>query len=102
MKNSEQSIKEALVELLRLYDWRNELGRIERDLNHDKKQMKTWLNQYGREKKAAWEVARQLVAARTLTASPDPQIIPDVAVVRPTGQINPVVAVPVFSVMGDS
>lgn len=39
------------------------------------------------------------VAARTLTASPDPQINPDVG---PTGQINPDVVVPVFSVMGDS
>lgn len=55
------ALKAALTELLRLYDWRNELGRIERDFNHNKKQMKTWLNQYGREKKAAWEVAFKLL-----------------------------------------
>lgn len=54
-------LRAALVELLRLYDWRNELGRIERDFNHDKKQMKTWLNQYGREKKAAWDEARRVL-----------------------------------------
>lgn len=55
-------MKGALKELLRLYDWRNELGRIERDFNHNKKQMTTWLNQYGREKKQAWNVARDVVA----------------------------------------
>lgn len=56
-------VEAALRELLRLYDWRNELGRIERDFQHDTKQMKTWLNQYGREKKAAWAVAREVLAA---------------------------------------
>lgn len=59
-------LKAALAELLRLYDWRNELGRIERDFNHDKKQMTTWLNKYGREKHAAWDVART-----TLDGAPD-------------------------------
>jgi hypothetical protein len=49
----------ALTELLRLYDWRNELGQIERDPDHDKKQMKASLNKYGREKKAAWAAARE-------------------------------------------
>ena len=57
----DQKIRAALAELLRLYDWRNELGLIERDFNHDRKQMKTWLNQYGREKKQAWAVARELL-----------------------------------------
>jgi hypothetical protein len=55
-------LKAALKELLRLYDWRNEIGTIERDFNHDKKQVKTWLNQYGREKKQAWHVARDVLA----------------------------------------
>lgn len=55
-------MKKALTELVRLYDWRNELGRIERDFNHDKKQMSRWLNQYGREKKQAWHVARDAFA----------------------------------------
>ena len=59
-------LKAALTELLRLYDWRNELGRIERDFNHDRKQMTTWLNKYGREKHAAWAVARD-----TLAGAPD-------------------------------
>lgn len=60
-----------LTELLRLYDWRNELGKIERDFNHDKKQMKTWLNQYGREKKVAWITARDVVAQAKQTARND-------------------------------
>lgn len=56
--------RSVLTELLRLYDWRNELGRIERDFNHDKKKMTTALNQYGREKKAAWEAARRVLTSR--------------------------------------
>lgn len=60
--DSDKELVSVLRELLRLYDWRNELGRIERDFNHDRKQMKTWLNQYGREKKTAWEAAREVLA----------------------------------------
>lgn len=63
-------LKASLTELLRLYDWRNELGRIERDFNHDKKQMTTWLNKYGREKHAAWDVARS-----TLAGAPDIDVL---------------------------
>lgn len=67
------ALKAALTELLRLYDWRNELGRIERDFNHDKKQMTTWLNKYGREKHAAWAVARALLT----DAAPQPSTATD-------------------------
>lgn len=63
-------LKAALAELLRLYDWRNDLGRIERDFNHNRKQMTTWLNQYGREKKQAWAVARE-----TLTGAPEIDVL---------------------------
>lgn len=61
--HTDGKLKVALTELLRLYDWRNELGQIERDPNHDKKQMTTWLNKYGREKKRAWAAAREALAA---------------------------------------
>jgi rubrerythrin len=54
-------LEAVLTELLRLYDWRNEIGRVERDFNHDRKQVKTWLNQYGREKKVAWIRAREVL-----------------------------------------
>lgn len=59
-----ETVRSVLTELLRLYDWRNELGRVERDFNHDKKKMTTALNQYGREKKAAWEAARRVLTSR--------------------------------------
>lgn len=69
---SAHSYREALKELLRLYDWRFELARMERD-GDCPGQMTTLLNQYGREKKAAWAVARDLLtnaASAGSTASP--------------------------------
>src|SRR4051812_888044 len=36
LKDQRDEVATVLRELLRLYDWRNELGRIERDFNHDK------------------------------------------------------------------
>jgi hypothetical protein len=68
---SGDACRAALTELLRLYDWRNELGQIERDPNHDKKQMKASLNKYGREKKLAWAAAREALAAAS-AVSPQP------------------------------
>lgn len=51
----------VLRELLRLYDWRLELGKLERDLSHDRGAMKRDLLRYGREKKAAWDLARKVL-----------------------------------------
>jgi hypothetical protein len=65
------SAMEVLRELLRLYDWRQEIGKRERDLGH---RWQDWnahcdgcrslardLSRYGNEKKAAWERARTVV-----------------------------------------
>jgi hypothetical protein len=72
---SGDACRATLTELLRLYDWRNELGQIERDPNHDKKQMKASLNKYGREKKLAWAAAREALGKpsedRSCTCHPD-------------------------------
>lgn len=65
-----ETLHGVLTELLRLYDWRNEIGRIERDFNHDRKQVKTWLNRYGREKKAAWEAAVRVLKAPVSSNTP--------------------------------
>jgi hypothetical protein len=54
------ALRAALAELLRLYDWRFELARMERD-GDCPGEMTKLLNQYGREKKAAWAVARALL-----------------------------------------
>lgn len=56
-------IRAALEELLRLYDWRNELGQIQKGPDYDQKWMDKCLNRYGREKKVAWQVARQVLVA---------------------------------------
>lgn len=58
----DEELRAVATELLRLYDWRNEIGRVERDFNHDRKQVATWLNQYGREKKNAWLRLRGILA----------------------------------------
>jgi hypothetical protein len=69
---SGDACRAALTELLRLYDWRNELGQIERDPNHDKKQMKASLNKYGREKKLAWAAAREALPVSRRRIGPAP------------------------------
>lgn len=56
-------IEAVLRELLRLYDWRFELARMERD-GDDPGGMSKLLNQYGREKKAAWARAREVLAEK--------------------------------------
>ena len=49
-------LREALTELLRLYDWRNELAaEAKANPNVDQRQR---LLIYGRKKKIAWDVAR--------------------------------------------
>lgn len=60
-KVQRDEVATVLRELLRLYDWRHKLGRIELDPQHDQKQMKKWLNQYGREKNVAWIEARRVL-----------------------------------------
>lgn len=61
---SDERIKNVLTDLLRLYDWRKELGLLESQMSceaHSKDaadQMKRDLRRYGREKKAAWDEAR--------------------------------------------
>lgn len=57
--------EEVLRELLRLYDWRLALAEIERDVDHNRKEMKRCLQKYGREKKAAWEQARKVINGGT-------------------------------------
>ena len=56
------AVVEALKELQRLYDWRFELAKLEKGTNEEQKQAVKLLNQYGREKKAAWQVSRQALA----------------------------------------
>lgn len=64
----EQQLEAALTELLRLYDWRFALAEREQHpaaaLPEFRNETKRLLNQYGAEKKAAWQVARTLVAPR--------------------------------------
>jgi len=56
------ALSAALRELLRLYDWRNVLADTAKD-NPGIDQRKDLLT-YGREKKAAWEVARNVLFTR--------------------------------------
>jgi hypothetical protein len=51
-KNRIEKLEAALIELLRLYDWRNEKGAA---ITHAE------AVQYGQEKKRAWEVAREVL-----------------------------------------
>lgn len=55
-------VRACLAELLRLYKWRFELAAMEKDPIFGG-QVKGLLNKYGREKKAAWQLAEQLLAA---------------------------------------
>lgn len=59
------AIRACLIELLRLYDWRLVIAGVERtaapaDLDVAERIRKDLLK-YGREKKAAWELARKLL-----------------------------------------
>lgn len=56
-----EALEANLTELLRLYDWRAALGQEEKKPDHDKDAMRRALMNYGREKAAAWVVARRLV-----------------------------------------
>ncbi len=56
----EQELEACLVELLRLYDWRNELGRREKAGDMEQLAKRNALLVYGREKKAAWLRVRAL------------------------------------------
>lgn len=67
-------MREVLAELLRLYDWRFELAEEEQDLRNLsnvvdvvywralQKELRAKLNQYGSEKKAAWQRAREVLS----------------------------------------
>ncbi len=54
----------CLTELVRLKDWRDELGRIEHEPGHDEVEMRRDLLRYGIEKKLAWGRAKEALAAR--------------------------------------
>lgn len=57
-------LKKALGELVRLYDWRFELAEMEKQTDPIvQRATKALLRQYGHEKKAAWEKAREALAA---------------------------------------
>ena len=59
MKTSPDKCKEILTELLRLYDWRFYLASLEKE---NPNQAKKLLIQYGKEKKLAWEKAREALS----------------------------------------
>jgi hypothetical protein len=56
-------VKRALQELLRLYDWRNELGRAVKEGRAMPESQRSDLLRYGAEKRAAWIEARAALAA---------------------------------------
>lgn len=57
----EQELEFVLKELLRLYDWRMEVGGREKQGLIAPADLKKMLNQYGREKKEAWKLARKVL-----------------------------------------
>lgn len=61
----ENATKAALSELLRLYDWRFELAKMEAAVKAGNfllaPEVKRLLRQYGEEKKSAWAVAREVL-----------------------------------------
>lgn len=61
----ENATKAALAELLRLYDWRFELAKMEAAVKAGNfllaPEVKRLLRQYGEEKKSAWAVAREVL-----------------------------------------
>jgi YgiT-type zinc finger domain-containing protein len=61
--NNSVPLLKALTELLRLYDWRNQLGRDVEEGRATVESQKQDLIRYGREKKAAWDCARKAIAA---------------------------------------
>jgi hypothetical protein len=56
-----EALEACLTELLRLYDWRNELGRREKEKTIEQWELRNALLTYGRQKKAAWKRARELL-----------------------------------------
>jgi DnaJ-domain-containing protein 1 len=64
--SGQETVVSVLSELLRLYDWRFELAEREKDLRNGapsdfRNETRRLLNQYGTEKKAAWEAARRVL-----------------------------------------
>lgn len=83
-------IEAALVELLRLYEWRFILALREKDpctevpvglRNREEREYiretQALLNRYGREKKAAWAVAREVLRALPATATEYKLVVPE-------------------------
>lgn len=56
-----EALEACLTELLRLYDWRNDLGQREKAGNFDSVYLVNALRQYGRLKKVAWVRMRELL-----------------------------------------
>lgn len=54
--------REVLTELLRLYDWRNQLAKDVKEGRATEQKQRRDLLRYGREKKAAWGAARLALA----------------------------------------
>lgn len=67
-------LEAALAELIRLYDWRFELARMEAAVKAGNfllaPDVKRFLRQYGEEKKAAWEVARAVLRGGATASVP--------------------------------
>lgn len=66
MDQSPETATTVLTELLRLYDWRFEIARREKDPRSItgtafSDETRRLLNQYGTEKKSAWEAARRVL-----------------------------------------
>lgn len=56
------NVAACLTELVRLKDWRDELGRTERAPGHDEAEMRRSLLRYGIEKKLAWARAKDALS----------------------------------------
>lgn len=57
--------RSVLTELLRLYDWRNELGRAVKEGRATERDQRRDLNLYGEQKKLAWTRARDVLQAKS-------------------------------------
>lgn len=72
-----ETITTVLTELLRLYDWRLEIARREIDPTVEEgERIRKDLLRYGRDKKAAWEAARRVLALPSAKRRSDDKVTP--------------------------